>query len=47
MRNKILLEWLQIVLGLFGSGVVMQFVYNLLYFESREIIHRDVVEITR
>ena len=34
------------LISTFGAGAVMQFVYNLLHFEPREIIHRDVIEIT-
>ena len=35
------------VLSTFGVGFVMQFVYNLLHFEPRDLVHRDIKEVTR
>ena len=35
------------VLSTLGAGLVMQLVYNLLRFEPRDIVHRDVVETLR
>ena len=30
-----------------GAGAVMQLVYNAIRFEPRDIVHRDVIEVTR
>ncbi len=35
------------VYGAFGAGIVMQFVYNIIRFEPRDLKHRDVIEIIR
>lgn len=35
------------LLSAFGAGAVMQAVYQLLRFEPRDIVHRDVIEINR
>ena len=32
------------LISTFGAGLVMQLVYNLLHFEPRDIVHRDVLE---
>ncbi|MCR4607728.1 MAG: hypothetical protein K5771_08400 [Oscillospiraceae bacterium] len=32
------------LISTFGAGLVMQLVYNLLHFEPRDIVHRDVFE---
>ena len=35
------------IISTFGAGAVMQAVYDLIHFEPREMIHRDVFEATR
>ncbi len=35
------------LLGTFGAGSVMQFVYQCLRFEPRDIVHRDIAAATR
>ncbi len=35
------------LLSTFGAGAVMQFIYNLLRFDPREIVHKDVIEVSR
>ena len=35
------------LISTFGAGLVMQLVYNLLHFEPRDIVHRDVFETAR
>ena len=35
------------LLSAFGAGAVMQAVYQLLHFEPRDIVHRDVIAINR
>jgi uncharacterized membrane protein YczE len=35
------------LLGTFGAGRVMQFVYQCLRFEPRDIVHRDIAAATR
>ena len=35
------------VISTLGAGAVMQFVYNLIGFEPRDIRHRDVTEVTK
>ena len=35
------------VISTFGAGLVMQVVYNLLKFEPRKVIHRDVLQTLR
>ena len=34
------------LISTFGAGAVMQAVYNIIRFESRNVKHRSVVEIT-
>lgn len=35
------------LLSTFGAGLVMQFVYNLIRFEPRKLVHKDVIEVTK
>ncbi len=35
------------LISTFGAGLVMQFVYNLLLFDPRDIVHMDVFETTK
>ena len=32
------------VISTFGGGLVMQFVYSVIHFEPRDIVHRDVFQ---
>ena len=35
------------LISAFGAGAVMQLVYNIIRFEPRDVVHRDVVAVTR
>ena len=35
------------LISTFGAGAVMQLVYHVIRFEPREIVHRDVVKVTK
>ena len=35
------------LISTFGAGAVMQLVYNALRFEPREIVHRDILSVSR
>lgn len=35
------------LISTFGAGLIMQLVYNVIHFEPRSVVHRDVVEAVR
>ena len=35
------------LISVFGAGLVMQLVYNIIHFEPRRLRHRDVISVTR
>ena len=35
------------LIGVFGSGIIMQTTFSILHFEPRDVEHKDVVEVTK